>query len=78
MPTFTWSDLFEDVESAQLVDVMTRSELFESKGAVRRLVQQGGVKINSVKQDDPGETIERPKAEMIFQAGKRIFFKLLG
>ena len=78
MPVFTWSDLFEDVESAPLVDVMTHSELFESKGAVRRLMQQGGVKINSVKQDDPGRIIERPKEEMIFQAGKRIFFKLLG
>ena len=78
MPTFTWSDLFEDTESAPLVDVMNHSQLFESKGAVRRLVQQGGVKIDSVKQDDPGKIIDRPKKEMIFQAGKRIFFKLLG
>ena len=77
MPTFTWSDLFEDTESAPLIDVMVKSELFESKGAVRRLVQQGGVKINSVKQEDPNKVIERPKEEMIFQAGKRIFFKLL-
>lgn len=78
MPVFTWSDLFESDHAAPLVDVMTRSELFESKGAVRRLVQQGGVKINSVKQDDPGKIIERPREEMIFQAGKRIFFKLMG
>ncbi|MGK0176402.1 MAG: tyrosyl-tRNA synthetase [Lentimonas sp.] len=78
MPVFTWSDLLVDVESAPLVEVMVQSELFESKGAVRRLVQQGGVKINSVKQDDTNKIIERPKEEMIFQAGKRIFFKLLG
>jgi tyrosyl-tRNA synthetase len=78
MPVFTWSDLFEDRESAPLVDLMVQSELFESKGAVRRLVQQGGIKIDSVKQDDPGKIIERPKEEMIFQAGKRVFFKLLG
>ena len=78
MPTFTWSDLLGDADSASLIEIMTQSELFESKGAIRRLVQQGGVKVNSVKQDDPNKIIERLGEEMIFQAGKRIFFKLLG
>ena len=77
MPTFTWSDLLGDTDSASLIEVMAQSELFESKGAIRRLVQQGGVKINSVKQDDPNKIIERLGEEMVFQAGKRIFFKLL-
>ena len=77
MPTFTWSDLLGDAEAAPLFDVMAQSELFESKGAVRRLVQQGGVKINGEKQSDPIREITRPDSEMIFQAGKRIFFKLL-
>ena len=77
MPTFTWSDLLGDAEAAPLFDVMAQSELFESKGAVRRLVQQGGVKINGEKQSDPTREITRPDSEMIFQAGKRIFFKLL-
>ena len=78
MPTFTWSDLLGDIDSASLIEIMAQSELFESKGAIRRLVQQGGVKINSVKQDDPNRIIKRLEEEMIFQAGKRIFFKLLG
>lgn len=78
MPVFTWSDLLGDAESAPLTEVMAQSEMFESKGAVRRLVQQGGVKINSVKQEDPNQIITRPSEEMVFQAGKRIFFKLLG
>jgi tyrosyl-tRNA synthetase len=77
MPTFTWSDLLGDADSAPLFEVMAQSELFESKGAIRRLVQQGGVKINAVKQDDPNLEISRPDNELIFQAGKRIFFKLL-
>lgn len=77
MPTFTWSDLLGDADAAPLFDVMAQSELFESKGAVRRLVQQGGVKINGEKQSDPTHEITRPDSEMIFQAGKRIFFKLL-
>lgn len=77
MPTFTWSDLLGDADSAPLFEVMAQSELFESKGAIRRLVQQGGVKIDTVKQDDPTKEITRPDNEMIFQAGKRVFFKLL-
>jgi tyrosyl-tRNA synthetase len=77
MPTFTWSDLLGDADAAPLFDVMAQSGLFESKGAVRRLVQQGGVKINGEKQSDPTREIPRPGSEMIFQAGKRIFFKLL-
>jgi len=77
IPTFTWSDLLGDADAAPLFDVMAQSELFESKGAVRRLVQQGGVRINGEKQSDPTREITRPDCEMIFQAGKRIFFKLL-
>ncbi len=77
MPTFTWSDLLGDAESAPLFEVMAQSELFESKGAIRRLVQQGGVKIDGEKQSDPTREITPPTGEMIFQAGKRVFFKLL-
>ncbi len=78
MPSFTWSDLFDDADNAPLYEVMAQSALFESKGAIRRLIQQGGVKIDAVKQDDPNKPITRPRSELIFQAGKRIFFKLLG
>ena len=78
MPTFTWSDLIGDAPDAPLFEVMAQSKLFESKGAIRRLVQQGGVKIDGEKQDDPSRPITPPVGEQIFQAGKRIFFKLVG
>ena len=78
MPTFTWSDLIGDAPDAPLFEVMAQSELFESKGAIRRLVQQGGVKIDGEKQDDASRPITPPVGEQIFQAGKRIFFKLVG
>ena len=52
MPTFTWHDLAGDAESAKLVDLMGASELFKSKGAIRRLIQQGGVKADGTKQSD--------------------------
>ncbi|MDQ8207158.1 tyrosine--tRNA ligase [Coraliomargarita sp. SDUM461003] len=78
MPTFTWSDLLGDATSAPLFEVMAQSELFESKGAIRRLVKQGGVKIDGEKQSDPNREVTPPSGEQIFQAGKRIFFKLIG
>ena len=78
MPTFTWNDLIGDAPNAPLFEVMAQSELFESKGAIRRLVQQGGVKIDGEKQDDPSRQITPSKVEQIFQAGKRVFFKLVG
>jgi tyrosyl-tRNA synthetase len=78
MPTFTWTDLLGDAASAPLFEVMAQSDLFESKGAIRRLVQQGGVKIDGEKQADPNREITPIEGEQIFQAGKRVFFKLIG
>ena len=78
MPVFTWSDLVGAAVNAPLFEVMAQSELFESKGAIRRLVQQGGVRIDGEKQTDPNRELAAPHGEQIFQAGKRIFFKVVG
>lgn len=78
MPVFTWYDLVGDASRAPLFEIMAQSELFESKGAVRRLVQQGGVKIDGEKQTDPNRELTPPNGGQIFQAGKRIFFKITG
>ncbi|MGB1128043.1 MAG: tyrosine--tRNA ligase [Opitutales bacterium] len=78
MPVFTWNDLLGDAPSAPLFEIMAQSGLFESKGAIRRLVQQGGVKIDGEKQSDPNREMAPPPGEQIFQAGKRIFFKVVG
>jgi tyrosyl-tRNA synthetase len=78
MPTFTWSDLSPDADSNSLVNLMAASELFESKGAIRRLVEQGGVKVDSEKETDPNHSLQRNNDACIIQAGKRIFFKIVG
>ncbi|MGJ8640793.1 MAG: tyrosine--tRNA ligase [Opitutaceae bacterium] len=78
MPVFTWSDLLDDAASAPLFEVMAQSDLFESKGAIRRLVQQGAVKIDGEKQTDPNAQITPQVGDRVFQAGKRIFFKIVG
>lgn len=77
MPTFPWSDLTGDSDECLLYELMAQTELFESKGAIRRLVKQGAVKINQAKVTDPNLLLGRPKHEQVIQAGKRIFFKVV-
>ena len=76
MPTFTWSELAAEAESVGLIDLMASSRLFESKGAIRRLIQQGGVKVDGDKQTDINHEVTRLNCARVFQAGKRTFFKL--
>lgn len=78
MPDFVWNDLMGEAACGSLLEVMARSELFKSKGDVRRLIDQGGVKINGEKQEDPHREIKPLEEPQIFQAGKRIFFKITG
>jgi len=78
MPVFSWDALSGDTgDDAKHVDLMAATNLFESKGAIRRLIQQGAVKIDGEKQGDPNLSLHRPENEQIHQAGKRIFFKIL-
>lgn len=51
-------------------------KLASSKTDARRLVQQGGVRIDDVVQDDFDKNIE-VKNRMIVQVGKRRFVKLV-
>ncbi|MEC9227403.1 MAG: tyrosine--tRNA ligase [Verrucomicrobiota bacterium] len=77
MPTFTWSELANDSASIGLIDLMSGSELFESKSAIRRLIQQGGVKVDGDKQTDINYEVTRLNCAQVFQAGKRTFFKVI-
>lgn len=78
MPAFAWADLVPNGETCSLIDLMAASGLFESKGAIRRLIQQGGVKIDGEKQSDINLDVARSGDAQIFQAGKRTFFKVTG
>ena len=77
MPTFTWDALSENPEEGLIINIMHETKLFESKGAIRRLIAQGGVKINGEKMTDPQKVIKDSEDALVIQAGKRIFFKLL-
>jgi tyrosyl-tRNA synthetase len=77
MPTFKWEALSENTEEDLITNIMHRTKLFESKGAIRRLIAQGGVKVNGEKITDPQKAIKLIEDDQVIQAGKRIFFKLL-
>lgn len=75
MPEFAWAQLAES-DSQTLVNLLANSGLFESKKEARRLIEQGSVKIDDVKHDQPMEAITKPTAPLVFQAGKRKFFRV--
>ncbi len=58
-----------------LVDVMVTSKLAASKGEARRLIAQGGVRLNDKKVDNPDEKLDSSQ-EYLLQVGKRRFLQL--
>ncbi|MGA2052613.1 MAG: tyrosine--tRNA ligase, partial [Opitutales bacterium] len=92
LPTFKWDALFpanklpaanvdDQVQPVlcefKLIDLLAATNLFPSKNEIRRLIEQGAVKLGSEKITDPFRRFFRPEKEYIFQAGKRIFVKIL-
>ncbi|MBF0105133.1 MAG: tyrosine--tRNA ligase [Deltaproteobacteria bacterium] len=59
-----------------LLDIMTRSGLTQSNGEARRLVVQGGVKLNQQKVSDP-KMVLGEAGVFVIQAGKRRFKKVV-
>ncbi len=63
-------------ERVGLVDWLWENSLVDSKAAARRLIEQGGVKIDNIKQLPNTHEIEL-KDKMVIRVGKRIFVKLV-
>ena len=64
-----------EVRSLNLIDLLMETKMATSKSEARRLVEQGGVKINNEKQSDPNKIITLEK-ETLLQVGKRKYLKL--
>jgi len=77
LPTFSWSDLSPEASEAPLFELLSRTQLFESKGAIRRLVKQGAVKVNDAKIADPNHCLTDASPNYTIQAGKRTFVKIV-
>ena len=70
IPTFTPSS-----EKISLVDLLVESKLETSKGNARRIIEQGGVKIDDEKITEIDFLLETKKG-MIIQVGKRRFIEI--
>jgi tyrosyl-tRNA synthetase len=61
----------------KLAELLTETGLAASKGEARRLIEQGGVKINGDKATAANGDIEIGEESILFQVGKRRFLKIL-
>ncbi|MCD8298293.1 MAG: tyrosine--tRNA ligase [Opitutae bacterium] len=80
IPEFRWGELVAaGAESAALTDILAATKLFPSKKEIRRLVEQGAVKMNDEKISDPALKISTSDAAktLVIQAGKRTFLKVV-
>lgn len=60
-----------------LLDILVEIGAFPSKGEARRMIQNGGVKLNGEKVGDPQKVIEiSGQDSLLIQIGKRKFFKV--
>lgn len=65
-------------EGKLIVDLVVEINLASSKGEVKRLIQGGGIKINSEKISDISQVVNfNGENELVMQVGKRKFAKLL-
>lgn len=64
-------------EGKNLLDLLVELNFVSSKGEAKRLVQGGGVKIEGEKISDLNYSVKFDKDELILQAGKRKFAKLV-
>jgi len=75
MPVFSWKDLSPDEEEASVLNLLTASGLINSKKEIKRLLQQGAVKVDGEKVE-ANARLTSPKEAWILQAGKRLFLKI--
>jgi len=76
MPQFSLSSLKIDLSS--LINVLGETKLFESKGQIRRMISQGGVKLDGEKVEN-ADLLLGPIGEngKIIKAGKKIFIRIV-
>ena len=79
MPTFKLSELSLEPDMRTFLNVLAETKLFESKGQIRRLFQQGAIKLDGKKKEDCEELLSPPVDEegIVVKAGKKLFVRFL-
>ena len=77
MESFSIKEIISDGESSNILNILNNTKKFDSKGQIRRLIQQGAIKLNGQKVEKAEELINlNEKGDNIIKAGKKIFFTL--
>lgn len=61
----------------KIIDVMYEAKLVSSKSEAKRLIESGGVKLNTVKISDPNYEVTKEDQNTVLQIGKRKFVKIV-
>ncbi len=65
-------------ETSSLLDVLVAAGIIKSKGEGRRLIQQGGVRLDGEPVNDLQQQIGPAEGEQVVQVGKRKFLRIVG
>ena len=76
-------DEIEEVSVAsqvwKMADLLIETKLVESKGEAKRLIKQGGVRVNEEKVEHAGIEVKTdPQSKVLLQVGKLKFLKVIG
>lgn len=76
LPRFSISKM--GLESDNLLEILSATQLFGSKGEIRRLIQQGAIKLDGKKIEDSSLVLEPPDRDgIVIKAGKKLFLQIL-
>lgn len=76
MDSYSIAEILTSEEAPNVLNILAKSMIFESKGQIRRLIQQGAIKIDGQKVEQPEDIID-VKSGVVVKAGKKIFFKVV-
>ena len=62
-------------DNKKIIDLLVETKLVSSKGEARRLIEQGGIRVNEVVISDTNEDIDI-RDGLIIQRGKRQFVRI--
>ena len=68
-------EIFIDSEPKRLVDLLYEKRILPSKSEVKRLIAQGGIKVNDDRINDINFVL-KPEDGIIIRIGKRRFYRL--
>jgi tyrosyl-tRNA synthetase len=74
---FKWPELAGTMEAVLLADVMAATGLFASKKEIKRIIEQGGVKVDNTTVTDAKHACSHSQCPFTVQAGKKKFFQVI-